>query len=70
MFDVKLRCGWAWDFALMPYDDTFKLARKMFTQHFRQGTALKYRDDETRCARALLLDILRDEKDLFEHARL
>lgn len=54
----------------MPYDDTWKLARKLFTQHFRAGAAVRYRDEETRCARELLIDVLRDDSQLFDHARL
>ena len=64
------RCGWGWDFAFMPYDDSWKLARKMFSQHFRQSASVRYRDEETRCARELLRDIARDPSDFFNHARL
>ncbi|GJE91858.1 cytochrome P450 [Phanerochaete sordida] len=63
-------CGWAWDLAFMPYDDTWKLARKLFTQHFRPGAAGRYRDEETRCARELLADLLKDDTHLFEVTRL
>ncbi|EKM49676.1 uncharacterized protein PHACADRAFT_265238 [Phanerochaete carnosa HHB-10118-sp] len=63
-------CGWAWDISFMPYDDTWKLARKLFTRHYRAGAAVRYRDEETRCARELLADILQNDVQLFEHTRL
>lgn len=64
-------CGWSWDLGLMPYNDDWKLGRKMFTKHFRAGAAsVAHREQETRCARELVRDILRDPTDLYEHVRL
>ena len=54
----------------MPYADQWKLARKLFTQHFRQSASMAYRDEETRCGKELLRDIVRDPDGLFRHARL
>ncbi|GJE99021.1 cytochrome P450 [Phanerochaete sordida] len=63
-------CGWGWDLGLLPYGDDWKLARKLFTQHFRQAASVRYRDEETRCARELVRDIMRDQTQLYEHVRL
>ena len=54
----------------MPYNDDWKLGRKMFTQHFRAAAASTHREEETRCSRELVRDILRDPTDLYEHVRL
>ncbi|KIP02864.1 hypothetical protein PHLGIDRAFT_78465 [Phlebiopsis gigantea 11061_1 CR5-6] len=63
-------CGWGWDLAFMPYSEPWKLARKLFTQHFRQSASVAYREDEMRCGKELLRDIIRDPDNLFHHSRL
>ncbi|TFK50343.1 cytochrome P450 [Heliocybe sulcata] len=61
--------GWDWDFALMPYGETWRKERRSFHQHFHQGVVDKYQPQQLREARRCLTRLLADPDDFLHHIR-
>ena len=56
--------------SFVPYNDTWRLARKLFNQHFKLSAWANHHDDEVRCIKELLRDVVREPNGIFDHARL
>ncbi|TFK33689.1 cytochrome P450 [Crucibulum laeve] len=61
--------GWAFAFALMPYNDAWKARRRIFQKHFYPSNTDIYQPLETEYVHQLLFKLLEDPKPFLEHIR-
>ncbi|KZT24415.1 cytochrome P450 [Neolentinus lepideus HHB14362 ss-1] len=61
--------GWGFNFAFMPYGKRWRDGRRIFHQHFNQGSTPRYHHAFSRQTRRLLYSLLTEPEDFLRHIR-